>query len=85
MKNTLNIANWNRKDHYHFFKDFEEPFFGITVNIDCTKADTIAKGKMTLENGLRKLPVAVHVHHALMDGFHVAQFVGLFQQLMNKE
>jgi chloramphenicol O-acetyltransferase type A len=207
MKRALDIATWNRKDHYHFFKGFEEPFFGATVSIDCTKAYTTAKesgvsfflyylyqslaaanavepfkyrikddevfvwdvvnasptinrsdgsfgfaymdyqedkdlfyaaaqkeiervqsttglvpafsgenvihyssipwlaftslsharafsfkdsipkisfGKMMGEKGFRKLPVSVHVHHALMYGFHVAQFVDLFQQLMNK-
>lgn len=38
MKTELNIENWNRKGLYHFFKDFEEPFFGVTVNVDCTRA-----------------------------------------------
>lgn len=39
----LNISNWDRKEHYYFFKDFEEPFFGVTVNIDCTKAYRLCK------------------------------------------
>ena len=208
MKHTLDITHWNRREHFHFFKQFEEPFFGVTITIDCTNAYRIAKesdrsfflyylyqsltaankiepfkyrmqgnevivwdtvhasptinrndgtfgfgyidyykeealfyaeaqieikrvqgstglvpaiagenvihyssipwlaftslsharafsfkdsipkisfGKMTEENGLLKMPVSVHVHHALMDGFHVGQFVDLFQQLMNKK
>ncbi len=32
----LDINNWNRKEHFHFFKIFEEPFFGVTVDVDCT-------------------------------------------------
>ncbi len=36
MKQILDINNWNRKDHFKFFNQFEEPFFGGTVQIDCT-------------------------------------------------
>lgn len=38
MKEKLNIETWNRKEHFLFFKQMEEPFFGITVTVDCTKA-----------------------------------------------
>lgn len=38
MNSILDIENWDRKDHFAFFKDFEEPFFGITVRCDCTRA-----------------------------------------------
>jgi len=38
MKTKLDISSWNRKDHFAFFKQFEEPFFGVTVPIDCTTA-----------------------------------------------
>lgn len=206
MKQFLDIENWNRKEHFHFFKQFEEPYFGITIPIDCTidfkkakenkhsfflsylhkaliainsiecfryrisgdnvviydqidasanigRADgtfgfsyikfhpnfeefvLIAKkeieriqnnsglevaaagdhvihfsalpwlnftsfsharnfsfpdsvpkisiGKMTEANGVKSFPVSIHVHHALVDGFHVGQFVEKFQELMN--
>jgi chloramphenicol O-acetyltransferase type A len=43
MKTLLDIENWSRKEHYLFFKKFEEPFFGLTVEIDCTKAYATAK------------------------------------------
>ncbi len=207
MKHKLNLEAWNRNDHFAFFNQFEEPFFGVTVNIDCTIAyklskeskssfflyylyisltaanqiepfkyrienmdvvvydtvnasptinrndgtfgfayldyfedynifykqaqkeidavqnssglipavsgenvihyssipwlnftslsharafsfkDSIPKisfGKMTEENGQRKMPVSIHVNHALMDGYHVGEYVNLFQELMNK-
>ncbi|WP_018611490.1 chloramphenicol acetyltransferase [Segetibacter koreensis] len=207
MKQKLNLDDWNRKDHFKFFNQFEEPFFGVTVTIDCTTAYTMAKdtrssfflfylyksleaanktrpflyriegtdvivydqvnasptinrndgtfgfayidyyedyqtfykeaqkeidkvqstsglipavsgenvihyssipwlnftslsharafafkdsipkisfGKMTIENGVRKMPVSIHVHHGLMDGYHVGEYVDLFQELMNK-
>lgn len=38
MKQKLNLDTWNRKEHFLFFKQMDEPFFGITTAIDCTKA-----------------------------------------------
>jgi chloramphenicol O-acetyltransferase type A len=209
LKTLLDIENWPRKEHFHFFRQFDEPFFGATVEVDCTKAyDTvqtlkasffsyylhktlvavntiepfryrisddqiyicdqinasatvgredgtfgfslieynsdfsvfakntakeieriqtttglftrsfdddnvihfsaipwldftslsharsytfpdscpkISFGKMKIaDNGKRIMPMSVHVHHGLMDGFHLAQFVDCFQELMNQ-
>ncbi|MET0299909.1 MAG: chloramphenicol acetyltransferase [Flavitalea sp.] len=36
MRTKIDIENWIRKDHFRLFTRFEEPFFGVTVNIDCT-------------------------------------------------
>jgi chloramphenicol O-acetyltransferase type A len=206
MKRKLNIDEWERKDHFHFFNQFEEPFFGICLNVEVSRAYAIAKasgisfflyylyqslkaanavapfkyriidedvfvydtvhasptinrpdgsfgfsymdyyadfetferhaktaieqvqkskglvpaisgenvihyssipwinftalsharsfrfkdtcpkisfGKMTEENGKKMMPVSIHAHHALMDGFHVGQFIELFQQYLN--
>lgn len=206
MKQLLNIDAWPRRDHFYFFKQFEEPFFGVCVNVDCTKAYAVTKekgysfflyylhqamvamnaiepfryriqdeqvwiydnvhpsptinrpdgtfgfaymayhenftifadtarqeiervqgstglvpatsgenvvhcsslpwidftsvsharsfsfkdsspkisfGKMTEKDGQKSMPVSVHVHHALMDGFHVGQFLELFQQQLD--
>lgn len=208
MKTLLNIESWNRKDQFHFFNQFEEPFFGITVQVDCTAAYNYAKannysfflyylhksliaanktepfryriigkevyvfdtvnasptinradgtfgfsymdyhpdfetfskaatniiaevrnsrglvpavsgenvihyssipwinfsslsharsfsfkdscpkisfGKMTDINGTKQMPVSIHVHHALMDGFHVGQYIDLYQSLLSGE
>ena len=209
VKTLLDIENWPRKEHFLFFKQFEEPFFGLTVEIDCTKAYEAAKqlktsffvyylhktlvavntiesfryriiddsiyiydvidvsatimredntfgfslieyspdytvfaansfleieriknstglltrefpnnnlihfsvipwvnfsslsharsytfpdscpkisfGKMMIDNdGKKTMAMSIHVHHGLMDGFHVSQFVDCFQKLMNK-
>lgn len=43
MKTLLDIENWNRKEHFLFFKQMEEPFFGITTTVDCTKGYQTAK------------------------------------------
>jgi chloramphenicol O-acetyltransferase type A len=206
MKTTLNLESWPRKDHFNFFRQFEEPFFGVTVSIDCTNAynwckqnevsfflyylhaslkaanaiepfryridgdsihifdivgagptimrpdgtfgfanilykenfrdfvndaqveinkiknssgldpaatgedvihysslpwinftglsharsfsyrssvPKISFGKMIEYEGLRSMPVSIHVHHGLVDGIHVGQFIDLFQQIMD--
>ena len=43
MKTLLDLDNWNRKEHFAHFSRMEEPFFGATVEIDCTKAYQTAK------------------------------------------
>lgn len=43
MKQKLNLETWNRKEHFLFFKQMEEPFFGVTITVDCTKAYEKAK------------------------------------------
>ncbi|MBN3562934.1 chloramphenicol acetyltransferase [Aliamphritea spongicola] len=206
MYKELDISNWNRKEHFEFFKEFEEPFYGVTVKIDCTDAYLYCKqhnisfflfylhrslcaanaiepfryrmkddrvlvfdqincaatilrpdetfgfsymdyhedfsefektatleiekvknstglvpassganvihysslpwlnftglsharsfsfpdscpkisfGKLHEENGRKLMPVSIHVHHALMDGYHVGQFTDTFQSMMN--
>ena len=45
MKRTLNQTQWNRKEHFDFFNEFDEPYFGIVSEIDCTKAYQISKNK----------------------------------------
>jgi len=45
MKQTIDLATWNRKEHFEFFSTFEEPFFGITTPIDMTIAYKKAKAK----------------------------------------
>jgi chloramphenicol O-acetyltransferase type A len=43
MKTKINLETWNRKDHFLFFKQMEEPFYGITTTLDCTKGYEEAK------------------------------------------
>jgi chloramphenicol O-acetyltransferase type A len=206
MKHKLAIDSWARKDHFLFFKQFDEPFYGVNVTMDCTAAYSFAKaqkasfflytmycaltaahrvenfkyriegddvyvhdqidgqstvgrsngtfgfgsfpyattfddflvtgnaemesvknatglvrngatniirfsslpwidftsisharifgtedscpkisfGKMTIHEGKRTMPVSIHVHHALVDGLHVGQYIDCFQSIMNK-
>jgi chloramphenicol O-acetyltransferase type A len=43
----------------------------------------ISFGKMVDENGKKTMSMSIHVHHGLMDGYHVGEFIELFQKLMN--
>ena len=43
MRKLVDINSWNRKDHYNFFKNFDEPFYGIVANVDSTFAYNKAK------------------------------------------
>ena len=47
----FNINNWDRKEQYLFFKDYKDPFFNVTVNIDVTKLSKYCK-KEELSFGL---------------------------------
>lgn len=42
----LDLATWKRKEHFEFFNAFDEPFYGITVDVDCTAVYNSSK-----ENG----------------------------------
>lgn len=36
MHKQIELAEWNRRSTFEFFKDFEDPFFNIAGNIDVT-------------------------------------------------
>ncbi|UUV22083.1 chloramphenicol acetyltransferase [Paenimyroides aestuarii] len=43
MKTEINLDSWKRKSHFEFFSAMDEPFYGLTVEIDVTKAYEKAK------------------------------------------
>jgi chloramphenicol O-acetyltransferase type A len=43
MKRKVDMENWVRKAHFEFFSAFEEPYYGVCVNIDCSAAYRFAK------------------------------------------
>lgn len=45
MRSKIDLDSWPRKAHYEFFKSFTEPFFGVTVVVDCTQTYEEAKAK----------------------------------------
>ena len=38
MKTKLDLESWARKEHFEFFSNFDEPYTGVSVEIDCTAA-----------------------------------------------
>ena len=43
MKHEIDLATWKRREHFEVFKNFDEPLFGITVKVECSKAYIKAK------------------------------------------
>ncbi len=37
MSTFLDLENWNRKQHFYFFKDYDHPFFNICAEVDVTR------------------------------------------------
>lgn len=44
----------------------------------------ISFGKIYMAGGIRKMPISIHAHHGLVDGYHVGQVVESLQQLLNE-
>jgi len=54
MYKILDLENWNRKEHFEFFNQFDEPFFGVVAEVDCTNAYKLCK--------TRSIPFFLHYH-----------------------
>ncbi len=61
------------------FSAHKEPHFGVVKE----SVPKIAFGKFIKKEGRLKMPVAISVSHALIDGYHVGLFVEKFQKLLN--
>ncbi|MCF6360116.1 MAG: CatA-like O-acetyltransferase [Cyclobacteriaceae bacterium] len=58
----LDLSTWNRNAHFDFFKSYDQPFFGITAEVDITKAYIFTKerGVSFFLYYLHKSLVAIH-------------------------
>ncbi len=55
---------------------------GFTMEDSCPK---ITVGKMSFSSdGNRSMPLSIHAHHGLVDGYHVGLFLERLQVLLNK-
>ncbi|MDL2299662.1 chloramphenicol acetyltransferase [Bacteroides sp. OttesenSCG-928-E20] len=45
IEKLIDKSSWNRKEHFEHFSAFDDPFFGVTVNVDCTNIYRQAKEK----------------------------------------
>jgi chloramphenicol O-acetyltransferase type A len=43
MKQLIDLSTWPRREHFSFFSKFDEPFFGLVADVDCTHAYAEAK------------------------------------------
>jgi chloramphenicol O-acetyltransferase type A len=62
-------------------------FTGLTHARSFTFKDSMPKislGKVTEHDGKKSMPVSVTVHHGLMDGRQIGEFIDLFQELLNR-
>lgn len=37
MKHPVDIDNWNRRENYLFFRDFANPYYSVTSQVDVRK------------------------------------------------
>lgn len=84
----LDLDNWNRAAHFDFYSKFEEPFFGVTANIDCTLAYAKCKTQkfsfynfylhkiLTVVNHIENFRYRIHDHKiAIHDQINVSATV----------
>lgn len=45
MRKKIDIRNWERKEIYDFFKDYDEPYYGVSMDLECNQAYDYAKEK----------------------------------------
>jgi chloramphenicol O-acetyltransferase type A len=36
MKRIIDLSQWNRREHFEYFKQYDEPYHGVMVQLDCT-------------------------------------------------
>ncbi|MDX9777380.1 MAG: CatA-like O-acetyltransferase [bacterium] len=62
-------------------------FSSVTHPLDLPRTEGVpilTFGKCLEENGRRLMPLAIHAHHALMDGLHISRFLELYEESLNR-
>ncbi|WP_299222437.1 chloramphenicol acetyltransferase [uncultured Aquimarina sp.] len=80
--------NAKRMDSLHISSIPWYNFTGISHARHFQYRDSVPKisfGKYTKEGSKINLPISIHVHHALMDGYHVGLYLEEFQRLLNED
>ena len=85
VKNRSDLERYAGQDliRYSVLPWFD--FTSISHATDFITQDSAPKitfGKITEADGRCTMPVSIHVHHALADGLHVAQFVQQFERYL---
>jgi len=62
VRHKLDVDAWNRREHFNFFKTFDQPYYGVTVQLDCTRAYAQCKvlGVSFFSYYLHKILVAIN-------------------------
>lgn len=62
MKRVIDLDSWNRKEHFLFFLNFDDPYWGITTNVDFSSVYRQAKedGESFFLYSLHKIMQAVN-------------------------
>lgn len=90
VKNSTGLRhtdNAKRIDTIHYSSIPWYSFTGLTHARHFQFTDSIPKisfGSYTKVNNKLSLPIAVNVHHGLMDGYHISQYLEEFQRLLNE-
>ncbi|WP_109434927.1 MULTISPECIES: chloramphenicol acetyltransferase [Aquimarina] len=90
VKNSTGLRhndNAKRIDTIHYSSIPWYSFTGLTHARHFQYKDSVPKisfGKYSKDNGKLNLPVAIYVHHGLMDGYHIGQYLEEFQKLLNE-
>jgi len=53
---VIDLNSWKRKEHFEFFSSFDEPFFSLNANIECTNAY-----KFAADNGISFFGYYLHL------------------------
>ncbi|MEM9545161.1 MAG: chloramphenicol acetyltransferase [Bacteroidota bacterium] len=58
----IDMENWNRKEHFEFFSGFDNPFYGMVTEVDCTETfyGSKTKGVSLFANYLHKSLLAMN-------------------------
>ena len=43
----IDLDTWSRKEHFNFFNGFDEPFWGVSLEVDCSKAYQLSRDTNT--------------------------------------
>ncbi len=90
VKNSAGLRhtdNAKRIDTVHYSSIPWYNFTGLSHARHFQFKDSVPKisfGKYTKVEGKLNLPVSVHVHHGLADGYHVGKYLEEFQKLLNE-
>ena len=85
VKNRNDLERYSGQDVIRFSVLPWFDFTSISHARDLATQDSAPKitfGKITEAGGRCTMPVSIHVHHALADGMHVAQFVEQFERYL---